>query len=208
MEADSPTQDIRDASVSDTLTVEQQLDMLRTEKERLEREQAEREQERRLQTELQRQKELEDLRAQVATLARQASSVPVAQASPIRLTPSVIADNVDPADSASQAGTYTQYVSGSKRRRFRDPEPFKGRTLQEATIFISSLKVIFEIDPITYETEREKVLFASTWLSGEPRTLWSYTNGAAPPLTYTFSDIESFVYDCVADPVNRSLDIG
>ena len=59
----------------------------------------------------------------------------------------------------------------SKRRRFRDLEPFKGKTLKEATIFISSLKVIFEIDPVTYETERKKVLFASTWLLGEPRAL-------------------------------------
>jgi hypothetical protein len=36
-------QDIRDASVSDTLIVEQQLDILRTEKERLEQEQAKKE---------------------------------------------------------------------------------------------------------------------------------------------------------------------
>jgi hypothetical protein len=68
--------------------------------------------------------------------------------------------------------------------------------------------VIFQIDPISYETEREKVLFASTWLAGEPRALWSYTTGAAPPLTYTFADFEAFVHDCVADSVNRRVDVG
>jgi hypothetical protein len=92
-------------------------------------------------------------------------------ATPLRPTLSNITDNLGPADSTSQVGTYAARAAGPKRRRFRDPEPFRGKTLKEATIFISSLKVIFEIDPVTYETEREKVLFASTWLSGEPRTL-------------------------------------
>jgi len=208
MEPELPPQDSYNASASDTITFEQQLNELRNERERLEREQAAREQEQRLQAEIQRHEELVNLRAQVAALAQRARDSPAAQETPLRPTPSIITDVIDPADSASQADTRAAHVTGSKRRRFRDPEPFKGRTLREATIFISSLKVIFEIDPITYETEREKVLFASTWLSGEPRALWSYTNGAAPPLTYTFADFEEFVYDCVADPVNRSLDVG
>ena len=58
-----------------------------------------------------------------------------------------------------------------KYRRFRDLEPFKRKTLKEATIFISSLKVIFEIDIVTYATEPKKVLFTSTSLLGEPRAL-------------------------------------
>jgi hypothetical protein len=208
MESELPTQDVRDASASDTLSFEQQLNELRTERERLQREQAVREQEERLQLELQRQEELNELRRQVAELTRQARIRPVAPQTPSRPTPSLLTDNVEPTDSASQVGTHAINRAGPKRRRFRDPEPFKGKTLKEATIFISSLKVIFQIDPVTYETEREKVLFASTWLAGEPRALWSYTTGAAPPLTYTFADFEAFVYDCVADPVNRSLDVG
>ena len=162
MEPELPPQDGRDASASDTLTIEQQLNELRNERERLEREQAAREQEQRLQIEMQRQEELVNLRAQVAALTQQARGGPAAHETPLRPTPSIITDVIGPADSASQADTRAAQVTGSKRRRFRDPEPFKGKTLKEATIFISSLKVIFEIDPVTYETEREKVLFAST----------------------------------------------
>ena len=162
MEPEVPTQDGRDASASDTLTIEQQLNELRNERQRLEREQAVREQEHRLQIEMQRQEELVNLRAQVAALAQRARNAPAIQGTPLRPTPSIITDMIDPADSASQADTRVSPATGTKRRRFRDPEPFKGKTLKEATIFISSLKVIFEIDPITYKTERKKVLFAST----------------------------------------------
>lgn len=82
----------------------------------------------------------------------------------IRTTPtaSIILEFIALADSVSQIGARGTALTGTKRRRFRDLEPFKGRTLKEATIFISLLKVIFEIDPVTYKTEREKVLFAST----------------------------------------------
>jgi hypothetical protein len=208
MESKFPTQDLRDVSSSNTLSIEQQLNELRTERERLQREQAVREQEGRLQLELQRQEELNELRRQVAELTQRARIGPAAPPTSFCPTPSPLTDNVDPADSASQVGTHAIYAAGPKRRRFRDPEPFKGKTLKEATIFISSLKVIFQIDPISYETEREKVLFASTWLAGEPRALWSYTTGAAPPLTYTFADFEAFVHDCVADSVNRRVDVG
>ena len=208
MEPEPPTRGVRDAYVSEPLTLEQQLREFREEREQLEREREARERASRPQAELQTQEELASLRAQVAALAQQLSGVPAAQVLPARRTPSILTDVVAPIDSASQVGMRVADAKGSKRRRFRDPEPFKGRTLKEATIFLSSLKVIFEIDPVTYETEREKVLFASTWLAGEPRALWSYTNGAAPPLTYTFDDFEGFVYDCVADPVNRSLDVG
>lgn len=208
MEPETTPQDLRDASASDTLLVEQQLNELREERDRLERERTIREQEQRLQTETRLQEELAELRVQVAALAQQARGGPAPPVPPLRPTPSILTDIVTPIDSVSQVGTQVAPAAGPKRRRFRDPEPFKGKTLREATIFISSLKVIFEIDPVTYETEREKVLFASTWLTGEPRALWSYTTGAAPPLTYTFEDFEGFVYDCVADPINRSLDVG
>lgn len=210
MDPEPPAQGVRDESASEAIPVDQQLQELREEQERLEREQAIREQALRLQTELRQQEELVRLRARVAELTQQARRGAAAQATPIHMTPagSIIPEFIAPADSVSQISARGIASTGAKRRRFRDPEPFKGRTLKEATIFISSLKVIFEIDPVTYETEREKVLFASTWLTGEPHALWSYTHGAAPPLTYTFMDFEEFVYDCVADPVNRSLDVG
>jgi hypothetical protein len=72
MESKFPTQDLRDVSSSNTLSIEQQLNELRTERERLQREQAVREQEGRLQLELQRQEELNELRRQVAELTQRA----------------------------------------------------------------------------------------------------------------------------------------
>ena len=162
MEPETTLQDLRDASASDTLLVEQQLNELRDERDRLERERAVREQEQRLQTETRLQEELAELRVQVAALAQQARGGPAPPVPPLRPTPSILTDIVTPIDSVSQVGTQVAHAVGPKRRRFRDPEPFKGKTLREATIFISSLKVIFEIDPVTYETEREKVLFTST----------------------------------------------
>jgi hypothetical protein len=53
------------------------------------------------------------------------------------------------------------------------------------------------------------VLYASTWLTNEPRFLWTFANPNGPPPSYTFDrDFEAFVNDCVADPVNRSLEVG
>lgn len=196
-------------SGSDTLTQNAQVDEAHQERDRLERERVLREERYRLQQERLTLQSVEQLREEVAQLrrARDAALAPAARQSPVAPVLSNVTNALAPSDSASQVGG-PGIVTGSKRRRYKDPEPFKGKTLQEARIFLSSLKTIFQIDPVTYETELEKVLFASTWLGGEPKTLWTYTHGALPPTDYMFEDFESFVLDCVADPVNRSLDVG
>jgi hypothetical protein len=53
-------------------------------------------------------------------------------------------------------------VTGVKRRRYKDPKQYKGKSLNEAQIFLSSLHTIFYIDPVIYETDDKKVLYAST----------------------------------------------
>jgi hypothetical protein len=50
---------------------------------------------------------------------------------------------------------------GVKRRYFKDPEQYKGKSLNEAQIFLLSLRTIFYIDLVTYETDDKKVLYAS-----------------------------------------------
>jgi hypothetical protein len=77
-------------------------------------------------------------------------------------TPSYLTTNLNPADSASQADVRLVRAAGVKRRRFRNPEPYKGKSLNEAQIFLSCLRMIFSINLITYETDKEKVLYAST----------------------------------------------
>jgi hypothetical protein len=50
----------------------------------------------------------------------------------------VINDSIALADSASQMGTPSQLGAshiGTKRRRYKDLTPYKGKTLKEATIF-------------------------------------------------------------------------
>jgi hypothetical protein len=152
-----------------------------------------------------RDQQIAGLRARIEQL-QQLQRTP--QATPLQ-TPSYLTTDIDPADSASQADVRPARVAGVKRRRFRDPEPYKGKSLNEAQIFLSCLRTIFSIDPITYETDEEKVLYASTWLTDEPRSLWTFANQNGPPPGYTFDgDFEDFVNDCVADPVNRSLEVG
>jgi hypothetical protein len=148
-----------------------------------------------------RDQEVADLRARIKLLQQ-------ARRTPLQ-TPSYLTTDLNPADSASQADVRPARAAGVKRRRFRDPEPYKGKSLNEAQIFLSCLRTIFSIDPITYETDEEKVLYASTWLTDEPRSLWTFANQNGPPPSYTFDgDFEDFVNDCVADPVNRSLEVG
>jgi hypothetical protein len=114
-----------------------------------------------------RDQQIAGLRARIEQL-QQLQRTP--QATPLQ-TPSYLTTDIDPADSASQADVRPARVAGVKRRRFRDPEPYKGKSLNEAQIFLSCLRTIFSIDPITYETDEEKVLYASTWLTDEPRSL-------------------------------------
>jgi hypothetical protein len=150
-----------------------------------------------------REQEVADLRARIEHLQQERrgpSTIP---------TPSYDTTDIDLTDSASQVGTRVTRVTGVKRRRYKDPEQYKGKSLNEAQIFLSSLRTIFHIDPVTYETDDEKVLYASTWLMDEPRALWTFANPDGPPPGYTFNDdFVAFVHDCVADPVNRSLDVG
>jgi hypothetical protein len=152
-----------------------------------------------------RDQQVADLKARIEQL-QQGLRAPLAI--PLR-TPSYITTELDLTDSASQTDTRVTRVAGVKRRRFRDPEPYRGKSLNEAQIFLSCLRTIFSIDPITYETDEEKVLYASTWLTSEPCSLWTFANPNGPPPGYTFDgDFEAFVNDCVADPVNRSLEVG
>jgi hypothetical protein len=90
----------------------------------------------------------------------------------------VMNDGIAPADSASQMGAPSQLGAshiGTKRRRYKDPTPYEGKTLKEATMFQTSLETIFAIDPITFETGREKVLYASTSRASRWRSGASYT---------------------------------
>jgi len=109
-----------------------------------------------------------------------------------------------PDDSVSQVGTHTQ-VASRGRIKHRDPEPYKGKTLKEATIFLNSLKTIFKLGLTTYAPESTRVLYASTWLTGDPRDNW---NEAEDTDLYSWREFEAFVRNCVSDPVNRSLDVG
>jgi hypothetical protein len=77
-------------------------------------------------------------------------------------TPSYLTTDLNPADSTSQADVRPARATSVKRRRFRDPELYKGKSLNEAQIFLLCLRTIFSIDPITYKTDKEKVLYAST----------------------------------------------
>jgi hypothetical protein len=47
-------------------------------------------------------------------------------------TPSYLTTDLNPADSASQADVRPARAAGVKRRRFRDPEPYKGKSLNKA----------------------------------------------------------------------------
>jgi hypothetical protein len=80
---------------------------------------------------------------------------------PLR-TPSYVITELDLTNSTSQTNTRVTRVAGVKRRRFRDPEPYKGKSLNEAQIFLLCLRTIFSIDPVTYKTDEEKVLYTST----------------------------------------------
>jgi hypothetical protein len=52
--------------------------------------------------------------------------------------------------SLAVSDTRVTRVAGVKRRRFRDPEPYEGKSLNEAQIFLLCLRTIFSIDPFTY----------------------------------------------------------
>jgi hypothetical protein len=58
------------------------------------------------------------------------------------------------ADSASQVGSYAYDADDSHpRTHFRNPTPYKGENLKEATIFLRSLATIFKIDPRSFATD-------------------------------------------------------
>jgi len=129
---------------------------------------------------------------------------PLVSEPPLRQdTPGTAVSEMAPSDSASQVSTHVRAM-GTKRKRFRDPKPYKGDTLKEATLFLKSLQTIFKIDPVTYETDEDRVLYASTWLTAKPEELWAEDGDDK----MTWEEFETFIMDCVADPVNRSLDVG
>jgi len=155
-------------------------------------------------------------RAERAALRRQVAELPknrrTASATPANRSRSAVSDvstrKATPAstvllpdDSVSQVGSNTEVGGRGGRIKHRDPPPYKGSTLKEVTIFINALKTIFKIDPPTYASERN--LYASTWLTGSPLDTW---NELEETDHYSWRDFESFVRNCVSDPVNRSLD--
>jgi len=93
----------------------------------------------------------------------------------------------------------------SIRPKCNNPTKFKGNTLKEATIFLSELETVFELSKDEWTTERERVLFASTFLDKEPSEQWHFTPGH---LDFTYDQFVAFVNNCVADPINRTFDIG
>jgi hypothetical protein len=160
--------------------------------------------------------EVATLRRQVADLIRQrdgsAGATPAPRPRPSQLlsersanrdTPVSGYSEIGPGESASQASVNT-HAQGAKRKRFRDPKPYKGENLKEATMFLKSLETRFKIDKRSFETDEDKVLYASTCLTDKPAELW--VEGGDDDMTW--DEFESFVNDCIADPVNRSLDVG
>jgi hypothetical protein len=113
--------------------------------------------------------ELNSLRAEVSRLShlrRDAKSRAAREPSQATKATTIVLDEenateITPRDSASQAPRLRLGVR-TKQRRYRDLEPFSGKSLKEAKIFITQLETIFQIDPITYKTDIEKVLFRST----------------------------------------------
>lgn len=105
----------------------------------------------------------------------------------------------------------TRAASGShshrRRPKYGSPDKFSGKSLKEAKIFISKLETIFDLDPESFDTEKTKVLFGVTYLEGEAQSRWHYTMGRIPE-GYRFSQFKAFVDDTVADPINRSFDVG
>jgi hypothetical protein len=130
-------------------------------------------------------------------------SRPAASESPRYETPTTESTEVVPSESISQHGGYTP-AADTGRIRFRDPKPYKGESLKEATMFIKGLKTRFKLDRRAFATDEKKVLYGVTWLSGDPETTWA--EGGDDDATW--EEFETFVFDCVADPVNRSLDVG
>jgi hypothetical protein len=109
------------------------------------------------------------------------------------------------ADSASQVGSYAYDADDSHpRAHFRNPTPYKGENLKEATIFLRSLATIFKIDPRSFATDQKRVLYAVTWLTDKPQEDWMVHGDD----DMAWDEFESFIMNCVADPVNRSLDVG
>lgn len=154
------------------------------------------------------------LRRQVAELLKNRRTASATPANRVRSTVTNVSTRVRtpadtdllPDDSVSQAGTHTEVDGRGSRIKHRDPPPYKGNTLKEATIFVNALKTIFKIDPPTYASERRRVLYASTWLTGSPLDTWNELGDETD--NYSWRDFESFVRNCVSDPVNRSLDVG
>jgi hypothetical protein len=213
-----PLSDLNGTAASDTMTVRAQLAEMQAARDAAEAQHRELKQQVAMRQLAEQRRELFEMTLRVTELKqaneRMLAAVAAPAEGPLHERPvpvNVMNNGIAPADSASQMGAPSQLGAshiGTKRRRYKDPTPYEGKTLKEATMFQTSLETIFAIDPITFETGREKVLYASTYLKGEPLAQWSLIHGANPPSTYTFRDFKEFIMDCVADPVNRSLDVG
>lgn len=95
-----------------------------------------------------------------------------------------------------------------KRPRPRDPKEYSGQSLKAANQFISQLQTCFFLDPEGFRDDATKVVYASSFLSGDASATWHANYGANKGKTMLFSEFEAFVRDRVADPVNRSFDVG
>jgi len=77
------------------------------------------------------------------------------------------ADSVD-----GRMSLATVPIDDRKRPSLRghQPEKFTGKNLKSARDFVTELRLLFELNPESFRTEQEKVIYALTYIKGEPRT--------------------------------------
>jgi hypothetical protein len=91
-----------------------------------------------------------------------------------------------PSARSTSRSTYTGQAESTHTVRMKDPEPFKARTIKEATTFLRQLETIFRINARDFESEERRILYASQFLTGPAADRWwqRYPSGVDGGLTF------------------------
>ncbi|KAI9778542.1 MAG: hypothetical protein M1816_004026 [Peltula sp. TS41687] len=100
----------------------------------------------------------------------------------------------------------------AKRHRIADEHKrneYKGKTQREYVEFICAAEAVFEIRPFTYETDKDRVLFAWQYLKGDTQDAWYLHQESMGIENFTWKDFKDWLQnDLVPGPIRMARVFG
>lgn len=112
-----------------------------------------------------------------------------------------------PTMSESEAAptSHKEQINAESKYKISDLSEYEGRSIKEHTNFINACELAFRIKPVTYTSNRSRVLYAAQWLRKKPAEQWTrYEKTNGKDIT-TWEDFVTILLDWVQSPKNRHL---